>query len=177
MTMPTVILAIIALVGAAIHIRRHRDQDRLAVDTFFIWWMVAAIGIGSILGAMFHVFDGKEVAEGIGFTRGDGGFQFENAMGDLAIGVAGVLCFRFKGLFWLATVIMMSIQYLGDAGGHIYFWLAEDNTQPDNVGVPLVFDFVGPLLAIALLHASWRRGGLARPQQQQQQPAAQYVEA
>jgi GNAT superfamily N-acetyltransferase len=29
------------------------------------------------------VFDGAAIAEEIGFTRGDGGFQFENAMGDL----------------------------------------------------------------------------------------------
>jgi hypothetical protein len=38
---------------------------------------------------MFHIFDGEQVAKEICFTRGDGGFQFENAMGDLSIGVAG----------------------------------------------------------------------------------------
>ena len=160
--MPSLVFSAIALVGAFIHTRRHRGQDRLAVDTFFIWWMVVAIGIGSIVGALFHIFDGKEIAEQIGYTRGDGGFQFENAMGDMAIGVAAVLCFRFRGLFWLATLIVLSIQFFGDAGGHIYFWLAEDNTEPDNVGIPLVFDFVGPLLAIALFSLSWRRGGLAK---------------
>jgi hypothetical protein len=33
-----------------------------------------------------------------------GGFQFENVMGDLAIGVTGLLCVQFRNPgFWLAV--------------------------------------------------------------------------
>jgi hypothetical protein len=35
----------------------------------------------------------------IGYTRGDGGFQWENAMGDLAIGVVGIMAYWFRGHF------------------------------------------------------------------------------
>jgi hypothetical protein len=161
--MPFIVFAAIALTGAAIQIRRQRGKGHLAVDTLFVWWMVVSIGLGSIVGAMFHVFDGPQIAEQIGYTRGDGGFQFENAMGDLAIGIAAVLCVRFRGYFWLATLLVLSIQFFGDAGGHIYYWLAEGNTQPDNIGIPLVFDFLQPTLAIILFAMSWRRGGDARP--------------
>ena len=100
-----------ALVGAAIHVHRHRDEDRpgFKVDTFLTWWLVVAIGIGSIVGSLFHLFDGRQVAEEIGYTRGNGGFQSENAMGDMAIGIAGVLCARFRGYFWLAVILIATI--------------------------------------------------------------------
>src|SRR4051812_34799247 len=163
--MPFIVFSIIALVGAAVQVRRHRGKPGgpLAVDTFFVWWMATTIGVGGLVGAGFHLFDGKDIAEQIGYTRGNGGFQFENAMGDLAISVAALLCIRFRGYFWLATVVILSIQYFGDAGGHIYYWLADDNTKPDNVGIPLFFDIAGTIVVIALYVASWREGGDARP--------------
>jgi hypothetical protein len=156
---------VIALVGAAIQIQRTRGRDPrpLPVDTLIVWWLVVAVGLTSIVGALFHIFDGAQIAEEIGYTRGDGGFQFENAMGDMAIGVAAVLCRWLRGYFWLAVLVVLSIQFLGDAGGHIYFWIAEDNTQPDNVGIPLWFDFILPIVAVLLYTLSWRRGGDARP--------------
>jgi hypothetical protein len=160
--MAFVFLALIALVGATIESRRRRE-DRLAVDVYLVWWLVAVVGVSDIVGALAHLFDGADVAENIGYTRGDGGFQYENAMGDLAIGIAGVLAFRFRGYFWLVLILITSIQYYGDAGGHIYFWLAEDNTKPDNVGFPLVADLVAPTFAIILYAVSWSKGGDARP--------------
>ena len=80
--------------------------------------------------AGYHVFDGAHTAELIGYTRGDGGFQWENAMGDLAIGVVGIMPYWFRGHFWLATIVVLTVQYLGDAAGHIYFWVVENNTKP-----------------------------------------------
>jgi hypothetical protein len=163
--MPALVFALIAVVGAAIsvHRRRRRGGTTLAVDVAMVWWLVVAVGIASVVGALFHLFDGKEIAEQIGYTRGDGGFQFENAMGDMAIGVAAILGRWFRGYYWLAVTIVLAIQFLGDAGGHIYFWLAEDNTQPDNVGIPLWFDFILPIATAVLFALSWRRGGDARP--------------
>jgi hypothetical protein len=163
--MPALVFALIAVVGAAIsvHRRRKRGDTTLAVDVAMVWWLVVAVGIASVVGALFHIFDGKEIAEQIGYTRGDGGFQFENAMGDMAIGVAAILGRWFRGYYWLAVTIVLAIQFLGDAGGHIYFWLAEDNTQPDNVGIPLWFDFILPIVTAVLFALSWRRGGDARP--------------
>jgi hypothetical protein len=163
--MPSLIFALIAVAGAAITVARHRRHGTsgLAVDTFMVWWLVVAVGVGAVVGALFHLFDGRQIAEQIGYTRGDGGFQFENAMGDMAIGVAAILGRWLRGYFWLAVVIVLSIQYLGDAGGHIYFWVADDDTQPDNVGLTLAFDFLLPIVAAMLYASSWRAGGDARP--------------
>jgi len=163
--MPALVFALIAVIGAAVSIRRQRRRgdSALAVDTLMVWWLVVAVGVAGIVGSLFHLFDGKQIAEQIGYTRGDGGFQFENAMGDMAIGVAAILARWFRGYYWLAILIVLAIQYLGDAGGHIYFWIAEDNTEPDNVGVPLWFDFILPIVTAILYWLSWRRGGDARP--------------
>ena len=111
-----------------------------------VWWMVWVVGIASIVGAGYHVFDGPQTAELIGYTRGDGGFQWENAMGDLAIGVVGVMSYWFRGHFWLATIVVLTVQYVGDAAGHIYFWVAENNTKPYNIGIPLWTDILLPIV-------------------------------
>jgi hypothetical protein len=163
--MPSLVFALVALAGAAVQIARQRKREHapLAVDTLLVWWLVVAVGVTSIVGSLFHIFDGAQIAEEIGYTRGDGGFQFENAMGDMAIGVAAVLGRWLRGYFWLAVLIVLSIQFLGDAGGHVYFWLAEDDTQPDNVGLTLAFDVILPFVTAALYWLSWRRGGDARP--------------
>lgn len=171
----SVFLVVLALIGATVHWLRVRSRPHSparAADIYLLWWLVVAVGVSGFVGAAFHVFDGPAVAEQIGYTRGDGGFQFENAMGDLAIGVLGVLCARFRGYFWLATIIALTVQYWGDAVGHIYFWIAQDNTKPDNIGAPLVADIVLPILAWVLYVISVRRGGdAAGPGPHQREPS------
>lgn len=159
--MSTVIAVIIAVIGGLVQSRRHRDRP--AADVHLVWWMVWVVGIASIVAAAFHIVDGPQTAAMIGYTRGEGGFQWENAMGDLAIGVAGVMSYRFRGDFWLATIVVLTVQYFGDAAGHLYFWLAQGNTKPYNVGIPLVADILLPVVMWALYFASRRAGGDAVP--------------
>jgi hypothetical protein len=156
--MPMLIITVLAPIGAWVHLRRHPEPRSRArtLEVYLLWWLALAIGVVGILGACFHIFDGPATAEMIGFTRGDGGFQFENAMGDLAIGVIALLCIRIRGTFWLAVLIVASIQYYGDAYGHVYQWLHNDNTEPGNVGAPLWLDVIVPTVAI-LLYRAWRR--------------------
>jgi hypothetical protein len=158
--MPMLILTLLAPIGAWIHLRRHPGprsrQDVLNI--YLLWWFVLAIGAPAVIGAGYHVFDGQAVADQIGFTRGDGGFQFENAMGDLAIGVAALLCVRFTGTFWLAVLLIAAIQLYGDAYGHFYQWLANGNTEPDNIGIPLWLDLIVPTVGLLLYRLSSRAG-------------------
>ena len=158
--MNVVVAVLIALVGGFVQARRHRD--RLAVDVHMVWWMVWVVGVASIVGAGFHIFDGANVAEMIGYTRGNGGFQWENAMGDLAIGVIGIMAYWFRGNFWLATIVVLTVQYLGDAAGHIYFWVVENNTRPYNIGLPLWTDVALPIVMWTLYLLSRRANGDAR---------------
>lgn len=157
----TIVAVLVAVVGG--FVQSWRSKDRLAADVHMVWWMVAVVGFNSLLGAGFHVLDGPHIATLIGYTRGDGGFQWENAMGDLAIGVVGIMAYWFRGHFWLATIVVLSVQYLGDAAGHIYFWIAEHNVEPDNIGVPLWIDVVLPIIVWALYVGSRRHGGDAVP--------------
>ncbi len=156
--MPFLFFAAIALIGAAIH--AHRDsQPRSSARTleiFLVWWMVVAVGVAAIFGSMFHFFDGPDTAREIGYTNGDGGFQTEVGFADLAIGVLGVLCARFRDGFLLAAVIAVSICYLGDAYGHLHQAAIHDNHAPDNTGLVLWADFIAPLVAISLYVASRR---------------------
>ena len=163
--MPIIVVTLAAVVGAFVHIRRDaepRSRER-TIQVYLLWWLAVAIGLAGVLVAAAHVFDGVGTAEDIGFTRGDGGFQFENAMGDLAIGVTGLLCIRFRSPgFWLAVLLVTAIQYYGDAYGHVYQWIEYDNTEPGNVGVPLVVDLVIPTVGLLLYHG-WRRAGAPSP--------------
>ncbi|HEX5990098.1 MAG TPA: DUF6790 family protein [Solirubrobacterales bacterium] len=161
--MPFLFFAAIALIGAAIHAHRDRQPHSTArtLEIFLIWWMVVAVGVAAVFGSMFHFFDGPDTAREIGYTNGDGGFQTEVGFADLAIGVLGILCARYRDGFLLAVVIAVSICYLGDAYGHLHQAAIHDNHDPDNTGLVLWADFVAPLVAIGLYAAS-RRSAVAR---------------
>lgn len=89
-------------------------------------------------------------------------------MGDLAIAiaVAALLAARVRGHFWPALLVILSIQFLGDAGGHLYFWIAEGDTEPYNVGGPLAMDLIVPVITAIFYTLSCRGGGDARPLRQ-----------
>ena len=156
--MPFLFFAAIALIGGAIHVHRDSQPRSTArtLEIFLVWWMVVAVGVAAIFGSMFHFFDGPDTAREIGYTNGDGGFQTEVGFADLAIGVLGVLCARFRDGFLLAAVVAVSICYLGDAYGHLHQAAIHDNHDPDNTGLVLWADFIAPLVAIGLYVASRR---------------------
>lgn len=150
---------VLGLAVGAFHALRKRD-GRAPGETaaiFLRWFLGITIGLGSIVGALFHIFDGVQTAEEIGFTRGDGGFQFENAMGDLAIGVAAFSCIWIREkMFWAAVILISTIQFWGDAYGHVYQMVENDNHKPDNTGPVLWMDILNPILAIIFFGAMKR---------------------
>lgn len=132
--------------------KERTTQENIAI--VLRWWLGIAVGVMSIVGALFHIFDGKDIAEQICFTRGDGGFQFENAMGDLAIDIAAFLCIWVRNpFFWGAVILVFTIQYLGDAYGHIYQMVEYDNHCVDNTGPILWTDILIPIVSVALFFA------------------------
>lgn len=60
----------------------------------------------------------------------------------------------------------VGIQYVGDAAGHIYYWVVENNTNPYNIGVPLWTDILLPIVMWALYAWSWHSNGDAVPKGQ-----------
>lgn len=148
------VFIVIALVAAGIHYLRHRDAihgSGAVAQLLLRYWLGIVVGIGAVVGAAFHVFDAQHIAEQICFTRGDGGFQFENAMGDLSIGVVGVMCLWITSpKFWLAVIVVVTVQYWGDAYGHIHQMIVNDNHCVDNTGPVLWTDIAIPFVSIAL---------------------------
>ncbi|MGK2932159.1 MAG: DUF6790 family protein [Solirubrobacterales bacterium] len=152
---------VLGLAVGALHAFRHREGRTRAekAGIFLLWWMVITVGVGGIFGAAFHVFDGEQIAKEICFTRGDGGFQFENAMGDLAIGVAAIACYWVRHpMWWAAVILILSIQFFGDGYGHIYQMIEYDNHCVDNTGPVLWADFALPIVAIGLFALMGRNG-------------------
>jgi hypothetical protein len=154
-----VVYLVVALAGAGIQLWRHPEARKLAaaINTVLLWWIVVTFGVAGIVGALFHLFDGPSVAREIGFTRGDGGFQTEVGFGDLALGVAAVLCIWFRDRYWLAIIVVATISLWGDAFGHIHQEIVNDNHDPDNTGPVLYADIVFPLVALALYIARERQ--------------------
>jgi uncharacterized protein DUF6790 len=101
--------ALVALLGAWVQLWRRPESRPRAIEVVLLWWLVVTIGVAGIVGALFHLFDGARIAREIGFTRGDGGFQTEVGFGDLALGVAAILCVWFRDRYWLAIVVVATI--------------------------------------------------------------------
>ena len=150
-----VLYLLVALGGAGAHLWRHPEERgrEVAIETVLLWWIVVTIGVAGIVGGLFHLFDGPHIAREIGFTRGDGGFQDEVGFGDLALGVAAVLCIWIRDRYWLAILIVAAISLWGDAFGHIHQELVNDNHDPDNTGAVLYSDILVPLVGLALYAA------------------------
>jgi hypothetical protein len=153
-----VVYVLVALVGAGIHIWRRPDArgGGAAVEIVLLWWIVVTLGVAGIVGGLFHLLDGPDIAREIGFTRGDGGFQTEVGFGDLALGVAAVLCIRFRDSYWLAILVVAAISLWGDAYGHIHQAIVNDNHDPDNTGPVLYADILVPLVGLLLFAARER---------------------
>jgi hypothetical protein len=159
-----VFYAFVALIGAGIHLWRHPDERRpeQVLGVLLGWWIVVTIGVSGIVGGLFHLLDGSGVANEIGFTRGDGGFQTEVGFGDLALGVAAVLCIWFRDRYWLAVLVVAAISLWGDAYGHIHQAVLHDNHDVDNTGPILYTDIAFPLVAILLYAARERVSSVHR---------------
>jgi hypothetical protein len=161
-----VLYPLVALLGAGVHLWRHpakRAPERL-IEVVLLWWIVVTIGVAGIVGALFHLLDGPGVAKEIGFTRGDGGFQTEVGFGDLALGLAAVLCIWFRDRYWLAILLVAAVSLWGDAYGHIHQEVVNDNHDPDNSGAVLYADIIFPLAGLLLYGMRERlRGRVAAP--------------
>ena len=151
--------AVVALAFAGVHILRHKEPRtrETVLEWVLVYWLMIALGLAGIVGGLYHLFDGPDIAEQIGYTRGDGGFQTEVGFGDLAVGVAAFLCrFIRDPLFWLAVLIVVTISLWGDGYGHIHQEVVYDNHDPDNTGVVLYYDFIAPAIGIVLYALWWR---------------------
>lgn len=165
---------VILIVGATIHLvvdrRRHGRREGRTVELYLLWLMVFG-GAWAIYGGLGHISGmSGQLAESIGYAPSM--FQWEVGWGDIALGVLGVGCAwtARRGQWMTAAVVVLAIQFGGDAIGHVMQWVANDNSAPDNVWA-IPSDIVQPLVAIGLLVA-YRRHGRGATTSETGSPAA-----
>ncbi|MGB7307715.1 MAG: DUF6790 family protein, partial [Candidatus Acidiferrales bacterium] len=101
-----VTIAAIGFAFAVLHVAiQKRPRTRRGVtDTLLLYFFAFPIGLGGLLGFVGHTMRAGPVAASIGWPAGNP-FQYEVAVANLAFGVLGLLCLRFRDGFWTATAI------------------------------------------------------------------------
>jgi Family of unknown function (DUF6790) len=147
-----VILAAIGFVLALLHLaiqKQPRTRERIA-DLLLTYAFAFPIGLGGLVGFIGHTIRAPAVAASIGWPAGNP-FQYEVAVANLAFGILGLLCLRFRDGFWSATAIGWSVFMLGAAGVHLHQIHIGQPFAPDNAGAILYFNIIAPACVLALL--------------------------
>ncbi|MDI6881515.1 DUF6790 family protein [Methanothermobacter tenebrarum] len=142
---------ILALIFALVLVYRGPRTRGVVIESVLLALLVVMVGLSSIWAFIGHAFMGERIAAYIGWPAGSP-FQLEVAVANLSYGVLGILSWRFRGEFWTATILGFSIFYLGAAYIHIMD-MFRGNYAPGNVGAPLYFDIILPVLLLGLLAA------------------------
>lgn len=120
------------------------------IESLLVSLLVVTVGLQGIWAFLGHYFKSDEIALFIGWPPGNP-FQKEMAFANLAFGVLGILSFWFRGGFWIATVIGISVLLLGAASIHLNEIRESQNLNPGNAGIILLTDIIVPLALIVLL--------------------------
>ncbi|MHB9098481.1 MAG: DUF6790 family protein [Syntrophales bacterium] len=150
-------LALTVLCSAISLIKNRKELSPLkAVEIILFYIFFINVGLSGLLAFYGHAFLADKVATSIGWTAGSP-FQFEVAVANLAFGVLGVLCIRFRDGFWLATGIGYATFLFGAAYGHIREMTTAGNYAVNNAG-PILYigDIAMPAMILILLLVRWK---------------------
>ncbi|MDP3066385.1 MAG: hypothetical protein Q8N08_06560 [Methanobacteriaceae archaeon] len=90
------------------------------------------------------------IAAIIGWPAGNP-FQSEVGIANLSYGILGLLCWKFRDNFWIATAIAITVFYWGAAYVHLINIAQTGNMAPGNAGFALYIDIIIPIILILLL--------------------------
>jgi hypothetical protein len=147
-----VVLAVIGVIAGLVRLafgNERRTMQRVA-NTLLLYLFAFPIGLGGLVGFVGHTWRAAAVAASIGWASGNP-FQYEVAVANLAFGILGLLCLRFRDGFWAATAIGWSVFMLGAAGVHLHQIRIGQAFAPGNAGAVLYFDILAPVLVLVLL--------------------------
>ncbi len=146
-----VFFVVLSIFAASIHLASapSRRRNRFAIArTYLLYLLFIYVGLMGIVTAYAHVFRPIQTSASIGWSLSP--YEYEVGMADLSIGVLGVLCFRLRGNFWLATAIGNAVWLVGDAVGHIRQMVLYNNHASNNSGIFLVVEILTPLVILLL---------------------------
>lgn len=148
-----ILIFCLMFIGAAIHIaclKKDRSPKHI-LEVSLIWVLTFGGAIG-ILKFYFNTFYPDLYAHYLGWPP-NFAWQYETAIVNLNIGVLGILCIWFRDIFWLATVITLTIRDWGAAIGHYIQLVSHYDFAGGNVGLAVFVEIFHPIIAIALLVA------------------------
>ncbi len=140
-----------SFLGFIIHFNL-RDYPRTPfriIKLLLLYQLVFNVGILGFLAFFGLTFMAHTVASYNGWPASP--FQQEMANVNLAFGIVGILCIWFRGHFWTATVIAVSIWLFGDGINHLIDALISKNYSEGNTGILLYTDLGIPLILMTLL--------------------------
>ena len=147
-----VFFPLLGAIIAAIHIYARKYTGVAALEIVLMWQLAVGLGLSLLYGGIGHLFVPDQVAESIGWPVGSP-FQREVGIWDLAMGIVGLLCLKFRGEFWTAMIAGAGIFCMGAGLGHVWELVVNGNTAPNNAGTVMYFDLLYPVFLVILLVA------------------------
>jgi len=149
---PVIMLIVTTMVILAhIALTKSKRTTNNILEIILLDYIVIAIGIGQTIAGLEHIFNGPEIAKGIGWMPGSP-FQAEVGVANIAVGLTALLGAKFRGVYWLAVALMGGIFGLGAAIIHIHDIITSGNMAVYNAG-PMLYlgDVILPILLIILV--------------------------
>lgn len=148
----------VTIISIAIHLLSTRNKERpeSTVEIISIYTFGLAGWFTIISGLFGHIIYADQVAAGIGWPL-NSGFQMELGFAAMGIGTIGFLGFWIRS-FWLPFLITKTVFMWGAGLTHILSMIQHGNLSPSNTGAILYWDFLLPVLLIAL-YILYRREG------------------
>ena len=111
-----VLSQVIVVLGSTIQMLTSKKDGRLTkrrmAECLLSWSLPINGGVLEVVGFLSQIVHRKENAESMGLPASNP-LQSEIAVAHLAFGVLGLLSFRFRGIFWLATAVGQVIFLIG----------------------------------------------------------------
>lgn len=119
-------------------------RNRWFGETLTHFLLLLPVGIGGLWGFYFHAFYPEFTAASIGWQTSP--FQFEVAVANLGLGVAGVVGFWRSKDYAIGVALVVLCLLWGAAFGHIRQIIELGNYAPGNAGSILYTDILIPLI-------------------------------
>lgn len=149
---PVIMLCLtVLMILLHIALTKSKRTRKNILEIILLDYILIGVGIGSTIAGLQHIFNGPEIAKGIGWAAGSP-FQTEVGVANLAVGLTALLGFKFRGVYWLAVALMGGIFGLGAAIVHVHDIIVRGNTAIYNAG-PMLYlgDVVLPVTLIMLV--------------------------
>ncbi len=148
-------------VFSSIHLNVDRSRDGARTVEIVLLYCVGIIGFNGIVGFLVHTIWADLAAASIGWAAGSP-FQQEVAGANLAIGLIGFLGF-WRRDFWLPFLVAKLIFGWTAGAVHVSDLVLNGNLAPNNAGPILAWDFLLPVILLALYGFMRRRAGPELP--------------